>query len=88
MPAWDRQSGCQSLFAFNSRRHGAGYDLCSCISNDGAWNGASSCFGQGGYESYKKWLKQNDGLFNSSMVSNIMDYLDTVQMDEREFKRA
>ncbi|CAE7333376.1 RE1 [Symbiodinium microadriaticum] len=63
-------------------------DMVSCISNDGEWNGASTCLGKEDYEYYKKWLKQNEGLFNSNMVSNIMDYLDTMQMDERELKRA
>ena len=63
-------------------------DMISCVSNHGEWTEASSCLKQEDYETYKTWIKQNEGLFNPDIVSNIMDYLDTLQMDAREIKRA
>ena len=63
-------------------------DMMSCVSNHGEWTEASSCLKREDYETYKKWIKQNEGLFNPDMVSNIMDYLDTLHMDAREIKKA
>ncbi|CAE7502814.1 RE1 [Symbiodinium sp. CCMP2456] len=63
-------------------------DMVSCISNHGEWSEASKCLGKEDYKSYQEWLKRNKGCFDANMVSNIMDYLDTMQMDERELKRS
>ena len=62
--------------------------MISCVSNHGEWSEAGKCLGNEDYEYYKTWLKQNKGCFDVNMVSNIMDYLDTMQMDERELKRS
>ena len=66
----------------------AAQDMISCVSNHGEWSEAGKCLGNEDYEYYKTWLKQNKGCFDVNMVSNIMDYLDTMQMDERELKRS
>ncbi|CAE7358323.1 RE1 [Symbiodinium sp. CCMP2592] len=82
-------TGSQDLSLYSPSLPGdMAQDMISCISNHGEWSEASTCLGKEDYEHYKKWVKQNEGCFDSSMVSNIMDYLDTMQMDERELKRA
>ncbi|CAE7561497.1 unnamed protein product [Symbiodinium natans] len=63
-------------------------NMVDSVSNHGTWLEGSALLPKEDVGVYKKWLKQNKDCFNETMVSNIMDYLDTLQIDEKELRRA